>query len=549
MNYFHIQEIIKKASQNIPELNDLSEKNILILPITNKIAGHYCTNIFFNREISKESKQIFLKNITQHNQIKEAELIKGYLNLTFTKEYFEERLEILLKENPLPNIGNGEATNVEFCSVNPTGYLHIGHARNAILGDSIARILEKVNYKVTKEYYVNDGGNQINLMARSIQARYLELNNRPHNFPENGYKGQEMIDVAKKIQKDLSLEEIKEFALNFFIKRIKKDLSKINITHDNWVYESKIIKNQYIEKALQTLSEKNFITSDVREGKRVKKGEASENKLLLLKTTLLGDDQDRPLTKSDGSWTYLAPDIGYHLYKIERGFSFLICTLGADHDSYAKRIKIATKLLKDDIKHETPICQMVSFENEGSLIKFSKRMGNSITIADFLQEINSDILRFMILEKSADTQFVFNYEEAVDLTFKNPVFYCEYAYARACSVLRNIKNDTNEKSKNSDFFENTDVQNLIITLDSFTQTIADAAQTLTPHKITFYLKKLAEKMHKLWQIGKIDASNRLILDHDIAETNTRKQLVEAFLKIAKHCFDCLGIIPLESMDK
>ncbi|WP_342261840.1 arginine--tRNA ligase [Alphaproteobacteria bacterium endosymbiont of Tiliacea citrago] len=548
MFYSDIKEIVHSALLQIKNFDSNFEK-INILPINSNISGHYCSNLLFENKFSNEEKEKLKECLLKNKLIEKVEVIKGYLNLTLKGEYFQKKNDQILNEEILPNIGKREKTNVEFCSVNPTGYLHIGHARNAILGDSIARILEKTNYDVTKEYYVNDGGNQINLMAESIYARLCELKNIHYKFPENGYKGSEMQDVAQTLKKDATIDEIKKIAVNFFVNEIKNDLKNININHDIWIYESTIIKEKYIEKALKILEEKGYIENNTREEKKVSKGKISKNALTLLKTTLLGDDQDRPLTKSDGSWTYFAPDIGYHFYKIERGFSFLVCTLGADHDSYANRIKIATKLLDNKIKHYTPICQMVSFEHDGSLVKFSKRMGNSIRIQDFIKEISPDILRFMILEKSADTQFVFNYESAVNVTLKNPVFYCQYAFARGCSILRkaeNLKTETiNEKSV---FFEKKEVQDFIITMSSFDSVLRDSTKDLAPHKLANYTKKLCEKMHKLWQIGKIDENDRIILEKNPIETETRIKIIKSFLKIAKECFYCLGINAKEKME-
>lgn len=547
--YPDIKKIILDSSKEIESIySRLINEDFFILPITNKVPGHYCSNFLFTCKISSEEKASFIVNLQKHPLIDKAEIINGYVNLTLEPSYFLDRVRAILSTNILPDIGKSGKVNVEYCSVNPTGYLHIGHARNAILGDALARILEKVNYCVTKEYYVNDGGNQINLMAESVHARFCKLNNIDCTFPEDGYKGEEMREVAKTLPKDVSTEGIKKIAVEFFLNHIKKDLEKINISYDSWVFESQIIKDKYIEKALAIFKEKGYISFEKRYDKRVSKGNVSNNNLMLLKSTLLGDDQDRPLIKADGSWTYFAPDIGYHLNKIERGFKFLVCVLGADHDSYAKRIKIATTLLDDSVVHKTPICQMVSFENKGTLVKFSKRMGNSIRIADFVQEISPDILRFMILEKSADTQFVFNYDNAVNITMKNPLFYCQYAFARASSILRKDNSTSQETNQYSPFFENEDVQDFIITLDMFQQILKEAANELAPHKLVNYTKKLCEKMHKLWQIGKINAANRILLDNNQTESNTRKLLIHAFIKTAKECFYCLGINAPEKME-
>lgn len=539
--------------------------DIKIILTNNKIDCHYCSNVLFSlrRNLKENFEEPFRLALLESEFIDDVKFVNGYVNLKMSPKFFMHVIENIANEDIFPNVGNGVATNVEYCSINPTGFLHIGHARNAILGDAIARILSKANFKVTKEYYVNDAGNQVKLLAQSIFARILEAKNLEFSFPENGYTGVEMIEIAKKIidenaidfslldikneeNKEALVEQIQQYALNYFLNQIKQDLKDLKVDHDIFSSEKEIAHSGYIEKAIELLRSKNYLYEGARDAKKATKGKISNDTLLLLKTTEFGDDEDRPLTKSDGSWTYLAPDIGYHMNKIERGFEYLICVLGADHDSYAHRIKIAVKALKEDIRHETPICQMVSFELDGKNVKFSKRLGNSIRTHDFIQEVDVDVLRFMMLAKAAGTPFSFDYENATTMSMKNPVFYIQYAHARGCSILRNAGN-VNAQLNMCDAFAIPEFQEVIVLLSNFKNVVRDAALQLAPHTIATYSQKLAEGLHKLWQMGKVDNSKRFIVDANQKETAARLFIVSAYLKILRECLEMLGVAAPESM--
>lgn len=523
---------------------DLSFKITVSVPI-GKVKFNFCSNILFSLK-GKVDEGLFLDNFLKSPYIKTAEIIKGYVNFNMSELYFYESVKNFSLESI--NIGKGERVNVEYCSVNPTGFLHVGHARNAILGDAIANVLSKSGFSVAKEYYVNDAGNQINLLAESVKSRYEELKGNPTVFPEGGYLGAEIKEIAKLVGPKDSLEEIGKKSIAFFIENIKKDLLKAGVQHDSWVFESNVIENGYIEKAIKLLKSKDLLYEGQREGKQVEKGENSGETLLLLKTTEFGDDADRPLRKGDGSWTYLAPDIGYHLYKIERGFSNLICVLGADHDSYAKRIKIAVKALKNDIKHETPVCQMVTFNSDGKNVKFSKRKGNSIRLSELLDEVSKDIVRFMILSKKPGTPFIFDFGKAVEVSMQNPVFYVQYACARAHSVLRNYGKSNCEIYENCEALSYSEYQNLIVLCKEWPSVLAESVKTLSVHNIVNYLIKLAEKFHFLWQAGKTDANKKFILENNSKESSARMAIINVFIVVIKDALNTLGIQALEKMD-
>lgn len=569
---------IKKTKDFFEKIDEDLQINVT-LPHS-KIDAHYCTNILFSlRKNAKPGyEEAIKKELQKHEEISEIEIIGGYINLKMSNTFFERLIKKLYKNELKVDIGHGEKINVEYCSVNPTGFLHIGHARNAIIGDAIASILEHTGFDVTKEYYINDAGNQVKILAESIYARYCEQNNKEYPFPEGGYVGEEIRELAKivgieviknapeidqevEIKTDESREnlikEIGQFAVNYFLEEIKKDLKAIGIEHTHWASEKEIIESGYIEKAIEKLTKMGLIYEGTREEKKAIKGKETNEDLLLLKTTAYGDDVDRPLKKSDGSWTYLAPDIGYHLNKIERGFKNLICVLGADHDSYAKRLKIAVKTLEKDIKHETPLCQMVSFEQEGKIFKFSKRKGNSLRVAEFITEIDPDILRFTMLSKKPSTQLTFDYEQALEVSMHNPVFYVQYAYARGCSVLRNYSSNgfcepadflkEIEKLENTQTFTQKEFQNLAIVLSIWKKELIDSVKDLAPHLLINYTMKLAEAFHALWQAGKIDPKKRFIIEDD-CETKIRICLIKVFLKILNFILSILHISTPEKLE-
>ncbi len=558
-----IENIIKEALKQIQEyfVDEFIENEIHASLPNSKIHCHYCSNFLFTlRPYLKPGFEEPLKKALLSNPyVASIDFLSGYVNFRMKPKFFEEAISQILNNDIFPNVGNGMKTNVEYCSINPTGFLHIGHARNAILGDTIARILKNVNFDVTKEYYINDGGNQIHLLTQSVYARYAELNGQVPQFPENGYLGPEIIEIAKlfkeKFEEEKSnyqtcteseiLEEISTFCITYFMHAIKTDLQDLRIYHDVFSSEKNIIESGYIQKAIELLNSKGYLYDGSRDGKKAVKGDISNDKLLLLKTTEFGDDEDRPLTKSNGSWTYLAPDIGYHLNKIERNFEYLICILGADHDSYARRIKIAVQALKENIIHKTPICQMVSFELEGKNVKFSKRSGNSIRTHDFIQEVSPDIFRYMMLSKTPGTPFIFDYENATAFSMKNPVFYIQYAHARGCSILRNT--EITPMLQHSRAFETDAFCEMIVLLSNFKNMLEETANQLAPHLLANYAYKLAESFHKVWQLGKMNTENKFIIDGNDKETAARLAIVQAFLNVLHSCLDMLGINAPTSM--
>jgi arginyl-tRNA synthetase len=568
------------------------EKSAIKLSIPNeKINAHYCTNILFliNQRIHPHMKESFLpqlKTLLLKDDVIDVQFLGGYINFKMSQKFFANITQKICSTNILPNIGNGQKVNVEYCSINPTGFLHIGHARSSFIGDAIARMLQMVNYDITKEFFINDAGNQIKMLGMSVMKEYAHLHNIEYKTPEEAilYQNEDIQEAAKAIpfRENYSIEDITQIAVNYFLQEIKKDLKQLEIHHDSWISERDEIRGRcWIEKAMQLQNIQEHLYEGIVE-KQSKKGTASERPLLLLKTTSFGDAQDRPVKKQNGDWTYLAVDIGYHLQKIDRGATKLICVLGADHDSSAQRIKIAVQLLANvlskKIEHNIILCQMVSFEENGLLVKFSKRAGNTIRTAEFIKAVHPDVLRFIMLSKNPNTQFVFDYEKSVSVSMNNPVFYVHYAYARACSILRKAfdvdgaeqrKRDLEqimdhpegripyacvhtcgivdgEEQRNVKAFETEEFQKLIIVMSSCQNVLEEGVKKLAPHIMTEYCYKLAEAFHQAWQAGKEDETKRFIAK-DENETLARLAIVDAFLVVMGHALKAIGVKPMEKL--
>lgn len=551
---FLLQNIISEALISLSDYLNSSDCQIFVTIPNGKIAAHYCTNILFllDRNIKNGQHEIFhsalIAKLQENPFIQRAWIVNRYINFTMSPEFF---IECLHNSAPLyPNLGQNTLVNVEYCSVNPTGPLHIGHARNAILGDAIATLLQKTGFFITREYYINDAGNQIYLLGLSVWRHYAAIHDL-HCEPtkEKLYDTQEVRDFAASLAPGYNagkIDELGQLAVKHFLARIKSDLNLIGIVHDKFVSEREIIAKGYVEKAIALL--KNHVYSGILDDKKASKGENSGEELQLLRTTTYGDDQDRPLVKANGEYSYFAPDIGYHLNKIERDFSWIICILGADHDSYANRIKIAVKMLCESmniaIKHDVLTCQIVSFEHEGQVQRLSKRLGNAVSVSDFVSEVPQEVLRYMILSKSPNTQFIFDYENALNVSMQNPIFYIQYAHARCCSIFRSTT--CTPLICESSVFAISEYQDLIVTMSQFHEVLEYAVKNLEVHSIALYCYKLAESFHKLWQAGKIDASKRFIVSNE-TETSTRLAILDKFRQTLAAGLEILGIKALEQM--
>ena len=481
----------------------------------------------------------------------------GFLNIFFHYSYWVKYLNKIIKLNSKygSNKSKKKKYNIEFVSANPTGPLHVGHCRGAVLGDSLSNLLIFNGNKVVKEYYVNDTGGQIKNFVNSVYYRIKEITNS-EPFPTNKdlYPGKYLIDIAKKIIRNRSiknysnLDEIYEklsfLSLKYSMETIVENLKLLGIKHDNFVFESKMIKKDIIFKTIKKLKKKNYIYTgklNVPKGEQVKNWKIRNQ--LLFKSSKFGDDSDRPLQKEDGSWTYFAGDIAYHSYKIDKKFDLLINILGADHAGYIKRITSATKAISDNrVGLICKVSQLVKLFKKGQPFKMSKRSGEYITVEDLIREIGKDSTRFIMLSRSNDVELDFDFEKVTEKSKENPVFYIQYAYARINSVFRflklklsnNIKLDIKKVNLNEYEIE------ILKKISEWPRCVEISTNKLEPHRISFFLYELVTLFHAYWNLGKEKEEFRFITKNK-KDQKSRLLILQALSIVIKNGMSILGV--------
>ncbi|MFL2903349.1 MAG: arginine--tRNA ligase [Candidatus Pelagibacter sp.] len=458
----------------------------------------------------------------------------GFINIKFKPLFWSNFIkEIIINANTFGINKNETKLNylVEFVSANPTGPLHVGHCRGAILGDVISNILTFNEHKVTKEYYVNDYGNQINNFTKSVYFRIREVKFKD-NFPSNDpdlYPGDYLIDFAKNIVKsnsdinfdnyDKISEKLTSLSIEQALLLIKKNLNSLGIKHDNFFSEKSIVINKDVEKVIKFLKEGNFVYKG-----KIKAPAGEDNKdwvereQLLFKSTDFGDDKDRALQKSDGNWTYFASDVAYHKNKIDRKFDYLINILGADHAGYIKRISSSVEALSGEKdKLICKISQLVKLIKDKKPFKMSKRKGDYITVDDLIEEVGKDATRFIMLNRSSDVELDFDFDAVKEKSKDNPLYYVQYCYARISSVFRHLNKDLNSKIEidNYDFEYSSDEIKILKKISEWPKCIDIASSKLEPHRIPVYLYDLASEFHSYWNLGKQYPEKRFINDQKI----------------------------------
>lgn len=494
----------------------------------------------------------------------------GFINIRLTQSFWYHALQDILKAKESygdSKIGSGVKVNVEYVSVNPTGPMHIGHSRGAIIGDIVANLLKKAGYDVTREYYVNDAGAQVTKLADSLYSRYREA--LGHKIDEIGeYSGEYLIEPAKKLamedkdkwinaDRDEWIEYFRSYAVNAMMDIIRKDLSSVNIQHDIFTSEKGIIERGEIEDSFECLNNHNLIYQGFLpkpKGKVLDDWEPKE--LTLFKSTEFGDDSDRPLKKGDGSWTYLAGDIAYHFDKIQRGFGKIINIWGTDHGGYVKRVAAAVHALSNNkVEFEVILTGMVKFFDNGQAVKMSKRTGTFITIADVVELIGADVLRFMMVTRKADAEFNFDFSNAVEQSKDNLVFYVQYAHARICSIKRHIAEAFPNLGFDSETILNADMKLLsteeelamIKLLTQWPRQVEIAAQTGEPHRIAFFLNDIASCFHGLWTKGKDKTELRFVVPGDERMTLAKLALIQGVANVIVSGLKIIGVKPVEEM--
>lgn len=541
------KELIQSIKDAVKKLYDLDNVDSLIMIEIPKDQsnGDYSTNIAMRltkvlkrkpQEIAMELKGAISSQSIEHIDIAGP----GFINFWMNKSAIANIINIVCDadehygEN---NAGNNKKVLLEYVSANPTGILHLGHARGAAWGDSVARLMKASGFNVTREYYINDAGNQMNMLALSLYERYKEAFGLEFKLPEDGYHGQDVKNIALQIKEeygDIWLSKSKEETLAFMkeegrrleIERIRKDLDYYRCEFDSWVSEQKIVSEDRVNKVMDAMKEKNLTYEN--EG------------AVWFKSSEYGDDKDRVLLKSDGFYTYLTPDIAYHMYKLERGYELLVDFLGADHHGYIARMKAAIEAMgysRDTL--DIDIIQMVRLVENGEEVKMSKRTGNAVTIRELCDDIGVDACRYFFLSKALDTHMDFDLGLARSKTNENPVYYAQYAHARICSILR----QANEvKLQDAYKLLHDDKETTLLKhINEFPSVVADSAINRSPNRICNYIQKLAQYFHSFY------STLRVIDENNPELTNERLALLKATKITLKNALSFLGVDAPEKM--
>ncbi|SLN13896.1 arginine--tRNA ligase [Roseisalinus antarcticus] len=463
-------------------------------------------------------------------------------------------------------MGGGERINVEFVSANPTGPMHVAHARHAAVGDALAAVLDFAGYDVTREYYINDGGGQVDVLARSVYLRYLEAFGREVEFADGTYPGEYLKDVGEAVKaahgdafvdrpEEVWLQTIRDFATEKMLEQIKADLAAVGVVMDVYFSEKSLYGTGRIEAAIEGLREKGLIYKGVLEPPKGKLPEDWEpREQTLFKSTEHGDDVDRPIMKSDGAWTYFAPDIAYHHDKLERGFTQLIDVLGADHGGYVKRMKAAVSAMSGGrVPLDVKLIQLVKLYRNGQPFKMSKRAGTFVTLADAVEMVGADVLRFHMLTRKNDAPLDFDFDKVTEQSKDNPVFYVQYAHARVQSVLRKaeemgLATDAGALAR-QDLSAMTHEAELSLArkIAEWPRLIEIAARLHEPHRVAFYLYELASELHALWNRGNEETALRFLQEGDSAATQAKIALPKAAAIVISQGLGILGVIPVDEM--
>ena len=510
--------------------------------------GDYATNIaMVLTKLAKRNPREIAQAIVDNLDVQKADISKvdiagpGFINFYMDNAYLTGIItEALTKK---VDFGKGEPKDerilVEYVSANPTGSLHIGHARNAAVGDTLSNVLSAAGYDVLREYYINDAGKQIENLAYSIEARFLQALGEDKALPADGYHGKDIIEIGKDLAekhpeyKDVEeAERIKAFrklGLDYEMEKLKKDLTEFNVHFDNWFSETSLYENKEIDKALEQMRQRGYIFE--------------EDGATWLRTTEFGDDKDRVLIKKDGSYTYFLPDIAYHYDKIERGYDTLINLFGADHHGYINRLKASLETFGVDSKRlEIQVMQMVRLLQDGQEVKMSKRTGNAITLRDIMDEVGIDAARYFLTMRSPDSHFDFDMELAKSESSDNPVYYAQYAHARICSMLRQAKEAgiTPSRDANYALITNEKAFELLKRVADFESVIEQAAEHRAPHRITNYIQDLAAHFHKFYNAEKV-------LTDDIEKSRAYVAMIEAVRITLQNALTLVGVSSPEKM--
>jgi arginyl-tRNA synthetase len=553
----------------------LSFDNVAVEPPRDAAHGDMATNAAM--VLAKPAKMkprdiadVLAGKLAADDRITSAEVAgPGFLNLRLAPSVWQGVLAAVLEQGTdygRSTMGAGQKVNVEYVSANPTGPLHVGHTRGAVFGDALASLLAYSGHDVTREYYINDGGAQVDVLARSAYERYREANGLSPEIAEGLYPGDYLIPIGEALKETYGdslidkpesewLEDLRNFATDAMMDLIRADLKALGVEMDVFFSEKSLYGTGRIEAALQSLTDKGLIYEGVLEPPKGKKPEDWEpREQTLFKSTEHGDDVDRPVKKSDGAWTYFAPDIAYHYDKVSRGFDALIDVFGADHGGYVKRMKAAVSALSDGkVPLDIKLTQLVKLWKNGEPFKMSKRAGNFVTLRDVVDQVGPDVTRFVMLTRKNDASLDFDFDKVLEQSRENPVFYVQYAHARVMSVLRRAAEAgiaTDDATlKGADLGKNDHASELTVAkkLAEWPRLVEIAARTNEPHRVAFYLYELAGDFHALWNKGNDETQLRFIQDGDVATSQSKIALARAVSVVISAGLGILGVTPAQEM--
>ena len=584
LNYFEyirncVVEILQDLIASGTLLNDQNFKHVLVEPPRDIAHGDLATNAALVLAKTSglrphELADQIIKRLMKLEFVFTAEVAgPGFINIVLVENYWHERLADVLDAGEsygTATLGKKRLVNIEYVSANPTGPMHVGHGRGAVIGDVLANLFIKIGYDVTKEYYINDAGAQVDILARSLHIRYLEaLGTEVGEIPEGLYPGEYLIEIAKKlVKKDGNkwqnkkesnwLNPLRLFVVDSMMGLIREDLTALGVDHDVFSSERKLVEGGGVDEIMAILRDQNLIYEGVLSPPKGRMPDDWEVRpQTLFRAMLFGDDSDRPIKKPDGSWTYFATDMAYHLDKFRRGFRVMINIWGTDHGGYVKRMQAAVKAVTESGGElDVQLCQMVNLMDNGEPVKMSKRAGTFVTLREVIDKVGKDVVRFIMLTRKNDAQLDFDLTKVLEQSRDNPVFYVQYSHARCCSVLRQAtelfkaEEVSTDAIRNSDFSQLTDPAELALIklMAAWPQTLKGAAEAHEPHRIAYYLQDLSATFHSLWAKGTRDnISLRFLSKGNLPLTLARLAMVKALATVIASGLRVMGIKPVQEM--
>ena len=579
--YQNVEHMLMEAFNTVlgpKDIVKIDQNLINVEPPRDKGHGDVATNVamMFAKKLSIKPRDLAIKICNELDRNDEVSAVEvagpGFINIKLVDEVWFKSLHFILKSGKdygSSTLGTGKKINIEYVSANPTGPLHAAHARGAVVGDALALLLKKTGHEVCKEYYINDAGSQVDILGQSTFLRYKEvLGDDSIVIPDGHYPGAYLKDIALEIvEKDgdkwlskgveESLDTFRKYSVQMMMEKVKADLNSLGIEMDIFSSEQSLIQSGGVDGVLKILEERELLYEGVLDPP---KGKQSENWISrpqrLFKSTLFGDDVDRAIQKTDGSWTYFASDVAYHYDKYKRGFTEMIDVWGADHGGYVKRMQSAVNAVTfNEAKLDVKICQIVHMLRDGKPVRMSKRSGDFVTIEDVVKAVGKDVIRFIMLTRKNDQVLEFDFDKVVEQSRDNPVFYVQYAHARCCSVLRNADIGNNGGSFEKSNFCNNNLSlltdenelNVIKILTNWPRIIQGAAKAHEPHRIAFYLSDLAAAFHSLWNKGREDEKLRFIIEDDKELSSARLSLIKAIAIVIASGLEVIGIEAAEEL--